>query len=59
MPVKKGKVRKEVHLTKKQKELLDQMVDGSQKTASNVMGQLIEVYFESYKRKFCVENPHA
>lgn len=53
MTEKVKKIQTYVSLTPKQKELLEEMVSLSAKSQSEVMGQLIENYQESFKRKFC------
>lgn len=52
MPPALGKKRKEVSLTPKQITLLNQLSIDTSKSESEVVGQLIENYAESFKRKF-------
>lgn len=47
------KIQTTFYLTPKQKELLDELVSASAKNKSEIVGQLIENYQESYKRKYC------
>lgn len=52
MPPKKGKLRQEISLTPKQKSILEQLSKDTDKGYSEIIGQMLENYSDSFNRKY-------